>query len=73
MKIGKLKLDAGRYRITANGRATSLVAAKGDPPKFGMRQGWDLGVETEGEVTWIAYDLPSLDAVLQAVATIKDA
>lgn len=74
MQVRKRKLATGRYRVTFNGRDSSLIIERGEPAKFGMRQGWDVGIERDDKsISWLIYDQPGLDSALAVIAIIKEA
>lgn len=59
------KRDGEGWRIHINGKPTTLLALKGDPPKWGDVQRWDLVDEADDTFLFDAKGLGSLVGILE--------
>lgn len=75
MKVTTRKLNAGRYAVVVDGKATHLLIEKGDAPKYRERQEWCIGVlGGEGVYPhWVSCDQTSLSGAVSTIRTILDA
>jgi hypothetical protein len=72
MKLTTRKLGGGFYRVLVDGLETDIVIEKGEPPKFGLRQDWHIGIWNgpNEHPTWLSYDQNGKHGALHTVASI---
>lgn len=70
MKVSAVKIEAGLYRVVIDGRATDLLIGKGQPPKYGHPQLWEVGRRVGDDIRWIVGDQRGLANALDTIRTI---
>lgn len=73
MDVKAKKLEAGLYRVVVDGRDTSLVIAKGTPPKYRNPQFWEIGRRVGDRTDWLCGDQHGLDGALATIKAIMSA
>jgi hypothetical protein len=68
MKLTK-KRDGTVWRVHCNGRPTTLCITKGDPPKFGHQQVYDVFSEADDAFLFEAKGVGIAMGILQTIAT----
>jgi hypothetical protein len=73
MKVAKRKTDtAGVWQVVIDGKPSTLVIAKGDPPKYRHPQLWDVIDGADGEQVWL-FDASSLDRAVRIIERVLEA
>ena len=73
MKITTKKRDGGGQLVFIDGKQTSIVIDKGEPPKFGYPQEWEIGTICEGSVIWLIGDQRSKANALETITLLLKA
>ena len=73
MRLTTKKLDAGLYAIVNDGRRTSIVIGKGEPPKYRCRQEWHIGVVYNSHTEWLVDEQQSLEGAVSTVSQLLTA
>lgn len=67
MLVTTRKIEGGRYAVFYDGEPTYLIIKKGDPPRFGLRQMWDVVKIVDGLGDFLFEDR----GLRQCVATLE--
>jgi len=71
MKLKIKKLAPSRYAMLADGRGTGIYISKGEPPKYGCPQEWDVCLE-DARHTYL-FSCKGLGLCVEAIQKIVDA
>jgi hypothetical protein len=73
MNLTTKKLPGGVYRVYIDGKATGIVIDKGESPKFGYLQEWEIGVLGDGDIRWLIGDQRGKAMALETITLLLKA
>lgn len=74
MKITTKKISNGRYAVLADGKQTTIITERGNPPKYRNPQEWSIGVlRGEDDIAWLTHDQIGLSGSVHTVSMLLNA